>query len=556
VPDGKERPNTRLSPLPDRSSGPAVSSNNRCTPPHQTDAAFRAAGTPSRRRLIDSLRALDTQEGSSHSDPDSPQQLSHAAISRESTPIPTDYRHSQGRDSQKESQLRQMTHEAPENIKSPMSASPKITYSRQRSFLRNIDLQGDLSSLPMQSNSVDNTEAEQPQNSRTVRSIHELRRAGVNARFQGLVDSIFEDIEDRSSSASVRRSGFIQLCEKLLDETFTQRFVETGAFERLTKCMPARGDLITILLSVYACALVLRLSHIPPTVYTGAWPKLIASAPTLLSLDDGTPKLITQRRHALSKVNQAAIRDISLQFGGLSNLDEQECLRLSPRRLILRALHSTMRKVREKDLAETIPVEVITKLVDILLELAQQATERDIASDNFAVFESIISILETYTTSSDITGKAQQDVLMPLTNSSHLLSSLGKGSDPQDIQLLTLHLRLILNITNASTSLCESFATAELIRGLTMIVLSNYSTASDEFIDEKKDSLDIIILALGALINLTEVSEAARQNIIHQKEGSQSLLEQVISIFTKGLKTVSEVSMHDLLMKCLSKLTY
>jgi len=130
--------------------------------------------------------------------------------------------------------------------------------------------------------------------------------------------------------------------------------------------------------------------------------------------------------------------------------------------------------------------------------------------------------------------------LTPLTKSNHMLFSLSKQSDPQDIQLLTLYLKLILNITNASSSLCETFATAELIHGLTVIILSNYHTASDNFIDEKKDSLDIVILALGALINLTEVSETARQNIVDQKEGSQSLLEDLISIFMSGLDSVSE----------------
>lgn len=546
-----ERPHTRNSLSPDGADH-AAPINDRGTHSQPTEAQLRALVTPSRRRLVDSLRSLDDNVDNAQSGSDSPRQVSDADISRESTPIPDGYRKSQDHGSRAGLKLHGETYEEIKNVASPQSISPKITYSRQRSFLRSVDVHGDrgsnatpvfsadLFSLPVQPASVDKTETDQPENSRTVRSIHELRRAGVNARFQGLVDSIFEDIEDRSSSASARRSGFIQLCEKLLDETFTQRFVENGSFERLAKCMPTQGDLVAIILSVYACALVLRLGHLPPTVYSAAWSKLIVSAPALLPLDDAIPKFVTQRRQGLSRINQTSIRDISTQFNRLLDLKEQESLELSPRRLSLRTLHTTIRKVREKDLAGTIPVEVTSQLVNILLELAQQATNRDVALDNLILFESIITILETYTTSSDMAGKAQQDVLMPLADSSQLLFSLSNRSEPEDMQVLNLHLRLILNITNASPSLCEKFATADLIDGLTSIVLSNYSTASDEFVDEKKDSLDIVILALGALINLTEVSEAARQNVIKQKKGSQSLLERLVSIFTKGLQTVSE----------------
>lgn len=541
----------RLSLSPDRSSHRPSTSSNRSFTRTQTDLRI----TPLRRRLVDALGPFDEDEeqpDASDSEDDSPQQQAiDARKSRETTPVASDSQSSYNYDSQTSSMWNHKTQEMIEA--SPQSGSPKVTYARQRSFLRNIDLHGDTSgdpaadfsasllSMPLQPVLKDDTETSQTESMGTISSIHELRRAGVNARFQGLVDSILEDIEDRS--ASVRRSGFVTLCEKLLDEKFAQQFVETGGFDHLTKRTTPQADKIPALLSVYACALVLRLNHLPSSIWTSAWPKLITLASILLPLDDNVPKLVSQRGYSLSKANQAAIRDIALQYGGLSGFDERESARLSPRRILLHCLYSTIRKVREKDIAGTIPVEVISQLVKILLEFTQEATDHDTTVENFVLIESIITILETYTTTSDITGQAQQDVLLPLTESSHLLSSLSRKTDPQDIQLLTLHLRLILNITNASASLCEHFATPEVIHGLTIIVLSNYDTTfKDFFIDEKKDSLDIVILALGALINLTEVSEAARQNIFVQKEGAQSLLEHLLSIFTRGLSSVSEVS--------------
>ncbi|EEA24654.1 hypothetical protein EYB25_004236 [Talaromyces marneffei] len=540
---------SRLSLSPDRFSRPSTS-NNPSFSRIQTDLGI----TPLRRRLVDALGSFDEDEDNSEvsdSERDSLQQAIDSRKSTETTPVASDSQSSYNYDSQISSKWNQKTQEMIEA--SPQSGSPKVTYARQRSFLRNIDLHGDASgdpaadfstsllSMPLKPVSKDATETDQTENLGTISSIHELRRAGVNARFQGLVDSIFEDIED--CSASVQRSGFVTLCEKLLDEKFTQQFVEIGGFDRLTKYISPQADKIPALLSLYAFALVLRLNHLPSSIWSSAWSKLITLASTLLSLDGAVPKLVSQRGYSLSKANQAAIREIALQFSCLSGLDERESSRLSPRRLLLRCLYSTIRKVREKDIAETIPEDVVSQLVKILLELTQEADDRDITTDNFVLIESIISILETYTTTSDITGQAQQDALLPLTESSHLLSSLSRKTDPQDIQLLTLHLRLILNITNASTSLCEHFATPEVLHGLMIIVLSNYDTTSEDlFIDEKKDSLDIVILALGALINLTEVSEAARRNIVVQKEGPQSLLEHLLSIFTRGLGSVSEAN--------------
>lgn len=546
---------SRLSLSPDQTtSKPSSSSRSRTLVRSQTDVGV----TPLRKRLVDALGSLSDQDDddseSTDSERDSLQEKATNVLrSRETTPKAGDSQTSYNNDSQSASQWSQRTQSLIEA--SPQSGSPKVTYARQRSFLRNIDLQVDstadpiadfstsLLSPPLQQSLKDNADASQNENLGTISSIHELRRAGVNARFQGLVDSVFEDIEDRSSSASVRRGGYIQLCEKLQDEKFAQRFIEIGGFKRLMECKLPRPDLVSSLLSAYACALLLRLNHIPSTIWAGLWKKLIDLSSTLLPLDEGVSKFVSQRRLALSRVNQAAIRDIALGFGRVTGLGDQESTALSPRRLILRCLYSTIRRLREKDIAESIPTGVISQLVEILLEYTDEVASRDKPLEDYVDVEGIVTILETYTTASDITAQAQQDVLLPLIKSSHLLSSLSDKTAPHDIQLLTLHLRLLLNITNASPGLCESFATPEVIRGLISIVLSNYDiTAENQFIDEKKDSLDVVILALGALINLTEVSETARQDIINQKIDSQSLLERLLAIFTRGLDSVSEVS--------------
>ncbi|KAF5014815.1 hypothetical protein F66182_14070, partial [Fusarium sp. NRRL 66182] len=242
----------RLSLSPDRSSRPSTSNNPSLTR-NQSDLGI----TPLRRRLVDVLGSFDEREddSASNSGRDSPQQAIDAKNSRETTPVASD---SQSSYFDSQTSLK-WNHKAQDMIESsPQSASPKVTYARQRSFLRNIDLHGDASddpatdfsasllSLPLQPVLKDDTDPSQTENMGTISSIHELRRAGVNARFQGLVDSIFEDIEDRSASA--RRSGFVTLCEKLLDEKFAQQFVEIRGFDRLANFNSPQADKISALL--------------------------------------------------------------------------------------------------------------------------------------------------------------------------------------------------------------------------------------------------------------------------------------------------------------------
>lgn len=511
---------------------------------------------PARRRLIDSLGA---HSSAPEDDPTSEPETTGCSPSREvslpapRTPDAAESQKSQNGNVREESMLPSLANDKTENS-TPQPISPKVTYARQRSFLSNLDLQeADLSTgsrlnvdrglhgLPTQPISTTNGDESEPtEDAKTVRSIHELRRAGVNARFQGMVDSILEDIEDTGNAASVRRNGLIQLCEKLLEDTFAQRFIESGSFVRLANSVSAKFDVVTSLLAAEAYALMLRLNHLPQSLYTAFWPKLVIVAPALLSLQDGISKVLLQRRFGLSRANQSAIKDVSTrseQVAGLSS----DGLPLSPRRLMLHCMQLSIRKVRESQVPEILSTKVVSELISILLKLSNEHA----TSNNYAILESIISILETYTTSSTSIDDSQQDALTLLANSSHLLSSLSKENDTQSLQLLTLHLKLILNVTNANSIICEGFATPDLIHSLVTIVLSGYPSATGDSTNEKKDSLDIVILALGALINLTEENEVARGNILNQKEdqnaNSKTLLERLHALFIEGLDTVSEV---------------
>lgn len=434
-------------------------------------------------------------------------------------------------------------------LTTPRSAL-RVTYARQRSFLSN-----DVDSLePLTAESINRRldfAAERPSlvldteeddlNTGTVRSIHELRRAGANARFQGIVDSIFEDIEDSGGTASARRSALIHLCEKLTEDDYARRFLQTNGVDRLANCVTERLDDMAAYLAICAYVLVLGHQPLPTSVYAIFWPRIVKVVSSLVALDADIAKLVPQRRFGLSKANQAAVRDISLRVGESQPLAGQALSKISPQRVVLRAVQLTVQKVTERDIVEAFPDSAVSQLVNLLLKHSAHVTDLEPSSYEMVILDSVFSILEAVTTVSRALGRQHQQALKPLSETSHLLSSLSQANEEPFAHLLVLLLKVILNVTNNNPYLCDNFATPELIQALTDIVLSNFRISSGEFIEETNHTLDIVILCLGGLINLTEESERARQVILHHKDDSRTLLEKLLDLFSTGFDNISEV---------------
>ncbi|EDN06514.1 predicted protein [Histoplasma mississippiense (nom. inval.)] len=233
---------------------------------NKTECNVIMSTTPSRRRIVDALGT--TARGRSESSTIE----SISAASRASSEISTGL----SEDSTSSiSQLPNVSHrmqidsqaDSPDQIQQSQSqgtTGPKATYARQRSFLSAKSITEDLildnlfqpsvaqqygaghgtgpgvsnhvaskSTCPLATRMIGDDD--EGNSNRVVRNIYELRRAGENARFEGIVDAIFEDIEDPNSSASRRYSGLIQLCTKLMDNQFTRRFLAHVLEKRLAK---------------------------------------------------------------------------------------------------------------------------------------------------------------------------------------------------------------------------------------------------------------------------------------------------------------------------------
>ncbi|KAF3479581.1 uncharacterized protein GIQ15_06557 [Arthroderma uncinatum] len=457
------------------------------------------------------------------------------------------------------------------NLHQATPSGLKVTYSRQRSFLNEMDtieevggnsaapgfppppasmtskLGGDTSFPPLGLSSQISglpagLEEETASGSSTIRSIHELRRSGDNARYHAIIETIFEDIEDKTAPISRKRSGMVQLCTKLFDPQFSQRFLSNALEKRFAKINPGEFDLVCGYLTSCIYALLLSSGSISPMTLHYCWMQILRVAPFLLGEDKSMIEITKRRELKMTKAGKADIQDICEKITESKIWTSQIPSTVTPQLLTLRCLELAIRKLRETGNAmETMSVPVLRQVIDILLKHSLVDDIDKAGPDELLMLELTLSILESYTIHTLSLEEEQQEALKPLSKLGLLLSNLGRQPDARSRQIQILEIRLILNITNNNPTLCEEFSTPEFIEALAQIVLSSFQSVGDEFTGSQKESLlDTVILALGALINLAEWSSASRQVLLESEVASTTLIDRLLPLFVDGLEAIAE----------------
>lgn len=386
----------------------------------------------------------------------------------------------------------------------------------------------------------------------SVRSIHELRQAGGNARYRGAVESIFEDIEDSHSSASGRCNALVQLCGKLLDSNLARPFVECGFDKRLVDCLSHNLDVVSAALTLCAFGLSSLSKSLPYVLATAAWPNLLDTSHILLDTQEDLSVVARTQGSTLSRPVQKSIQNIAPQIQ--STLFPDAPLRkLSPCLLALNCLRVTISAFREKgESPSSLPLPLLKQLVNLLLS---QSPHDDgsigLAPERAQILIMGLSVLEAHTISGDLLQKEHRDILSLLSGMHGLLHSTSH-SDATGLQMQTLYIRVILNVTNSNPMLCDDFATPTLVEQLAEIAMARFGDLTEDSLAQENNSLDTVILALGALINLTEQSEASRTMFLHSGRITESLLDRLSRLFLAHVDSTSKVRLSPIPLCCSS----
>ncbi|KAL4772834.1 wings apart-like protein regulation of heterochromatin-domain-containing protein [Aspergillus nidulans var. acristatus] len=432
--------------------------------------------------------------------------------------------------------------------KPPISRSSRVTYSRQRSFLNDPLSLTDSESHGIGSSYYFDTEKElrsahvsrippedDTHDTKPVRSIHELRQAGDNARFREVVDSLFEDIEDAHITSSGRCRGLAELCAKLLDSDFVYRFSEQGFDERLVNCTPNDLDIVSASLVLSAYKLIIIGGHASRIFSEAVWAKILELLPQLLDMDDDLNALAREPSIELSRTAQASVRGIRCHLLPVIGAPSPY---LSPQLLAVDCTESSLKFLRQSSHTICpIPASLLNRLVDLMIAKASANMNGHTPANETHFLLALFSILENY---SVISGPFDREHCLCFQRLSQLHGLLFLDHYDRSRQVPMSYIRVILNLTNREPTLCVSFASRELVSGLARIVAEKFCNVSNRALVREGDALNEVILALGTLINLSEKTEQSRAIIVHADGSAVPIFHQLLEQFSSSVNAMDQ----------------
>ncbi|KAL3431536.1 wings apart-like protein regulation of heterochromatin-domain-containing protein [Aspergillus tetrazonus] len=433
--------------------------------------------------------------------------------------------------------------------KAPISRSSRFTYSRQRSFLNDPLSLTDSEPHGIGSSYYFDTEKElrsalvsrippaedDTHDTKPVRSIHELRQAGDNARFREVVDSLFEDIEDAHTTSSGRCRGLAELCAKLMDSEFVYRFSEQGFDERLVNCTPKNLDIVSASLVLSAYKLIIIGGHASRIFSEAVWAKILEFLPQLLDVDADLNTLAREPSIGLSRTAQASVRGIRSHLLPVIGAPSPY---LSPQLLAVDCTESSLKVIRKSSHTICpIPAPLLNRLVDFMIAKASANMNGHTPANETHFLLALFSILENY---SVISGLFDRDHRLCFQRLSQLHGLLYPDHYDRSRQVSMSYIRVILNLTNREPTLCAGFASQELVSGLARIVAENFCNVSNRSLVQEGDSLNEVILALGTLINLSEKTERSRAILVHADGSAVPMFHQLLEQFSSSVNAMDQ----------------
>ena len=448
---------------------------------------------------------------------------------------------------------------------------PKVTYARQRSYLTESDLDEAASfSAPLvqdpdswsstrrrgrrsevlvekQNHHVeDQVDEGDGGQGGAVRSIHELREAGGNARLASEMESLIDDLDEITGlSLAVRRRGLLVVAAKLQEPTFCRRFIDHGLVHRLMAHAESSTDLVSNILLAASMLYLLARKNSPDTRLQVIEQCSVDFLIKLLDSDLDITTVANDRRNNMSKVAQMEFSELRGSLLEPTLWTNGPPPKVTARVLAIQCLEYMVRQIREKgSTVDFMSQTAIERMVELLAPAPLQQLPSATASETFTL-KLAISTLESSTMgNSAMCGETAWtgETIESLTG---LLPTIETWPESEEMfgSLRTLVLRLYLNITNNSPSLCEAFSRPEVVRAVFRIVSSHFQSLTD---DAKKDTqallLDNLILSLGFLINLAEWSDNARKLVLSFERDTDSPLETLLQLFQRKLQRAAEVS--------------
>ena len=445
----------------------------------------------------------------------------------------------------------------------------KVTYARQRSYLTEDDLsQATISDFPITDDLVSvarkryrgtgemmprlqiaenfDEGLDEVTNSQAsaMRSIHELREAGGNARVFSEMDAMLDDIDEaRAVSLTHRRSRLLDLAVKLQEVSFCRLFIDQGLELRIFPHLESANDLFidallaTILLRLLASSTsVSKLSHINDSRVKDF---LIG----LLDKDQNLKISTQNRKFNISKTAQAEFKDLWDSLLKSAAWRAGKPTILTPCVMCLQCLEYVVRNARDVGSVDTLlSGQDIRSIVKVLRPDPSDSPGQPSDPWSAVKMNLSISILESCTISNAVPCEETPWTGHTLDLAVGLLPLLDTRLEEDVGTLRTLTLRLYLNLTNNNPTLCRAFSRPDVIGSMLNIIVSHFQRLSENATPHKPEvMLDNLILSLGSMINLAEWCDTVRPLVLSLRLGDACFLDILLQLFMSKQMKLAEV---------------
>jgi len=378
-----------------------------------------------------------------------------------------------------------------------------------------------------------------------IKSIHELRQAGSNNRFDRDLEAYMEDIDptSKSSSKALRLQALMKLVKRMSQEDFTV-FVSDRGVDRLASwCSTVKDVPSRLLLSM----VLWRLTHSKNSSATKLKTivdSMLANSKLLTNLSTMT-EIVKDRKENLSKSMIADM--VAFQEDVLfENLLPYQSKTILPAAVVTGTLNDSLRRLR--GLGGTVSTNkhfYMHAFTLLQLVVPQLQGER---SEHIFVVGTVLSVLEICTASLDAHVGALHIDSLRLGQS---LATIMHSSLDKHEHLVQSALKFAISYGNNRPEVCLALTNSEFIQSL-MAIVDNRFLRLVEVAESGKhveqEMLDSIILCLACLLNLTEHEDELRRRIAHSqlKSSDGNTVKRLVHIYRsaapKLVETTNEIS--------------
>ena len=375
-----------------------------------------------------------------------------------------------------------------------------------------------------------------------LRSVRELRQAGISARVERETDALFDDIS-ACTTVSQQQLAFHGLALRAQSESFLKHLGAEDHFSRLFSLARETSDWLCK--AVLAATIARVVKSIPVRVDLS----FLASAPGREFfaglLEDAGDLVSTARNHKprvsssvlqrLGKLCNALLASTLWRFGAPSII--------SPRSLALQCLDLFAQRSQQYRTVMDGQFHSVVKAFAGTLDssMVQQSS----TPSRIPELLLCLSILEISTFAPSGTGSSSPRSALARLLGERLPSFLSISGDVRD-DVWSGALRVLLNITNNDTDTCGVLSTTRAIAVLTSDASSTFvELSSGEWTDEQHRKLDNLVLSLGVLINVAENSDRARKAFHQHGGGGSPPVESILRLFLSRVEDAFEVSFRE-----------